>query len=469
MSGGSAGCGLERGILGGILGTGRGRVLLTQDELSTPFVDCVVNLELEDAHVAEILSLERVEVRAVHEAAGFDYANAQAEFVHGAVPLLDEVEEGAAHRFVSLEGESPEPLLIDGEQSACTSQFDLDPFSLPYGFSEFFPIVRHAVSQRTGRGFSRRGSIALCYHFCNIFCMGMRPRWSVESHVEMRGDDSLRDTLKAVGIEFEKLSPRLQDRFRLMVREQKTFEDDAQCAQIGDEIRDMRRREGLVETMSPQDWEHVKTASMLTDIGKTGPADASPAQLEVIAKIYGNDVNLPGGPAAWTMGRFLGEHFADEREVFGGHLAEIGISDEMSMRDFFNLHAEWSYDLIKDETEISDEAKVMAALHHILEGVNPDGLVDLSNDELRIPSRDRAIGEGELWVLLLDKYQAGLRRGQKTQQESIAWLRMFVDKWVALKPYPDALKERLQKCIDDIEMTFVHTETTQNFDRLAAK
>lgn len=201
---------------------------------------------------------------------------------------------------------------------------------------------------------------------------------------------------------------------------------------------------------------------MFTDLGKSGPLEATEPQAQLIADMYAEDALLKPSPTEWTVRRFLEMYmmgkYPDVTETLKT-LEEIGVSEDMSMRDFYNLHAGWSYDLIRNETAIPEEAKVMAALHHILEGVNPENLVDLTSDTFMIPSLGRSVDQRELWVLLFDKYQARSCRGGVTEEQAIEWLRGFVDKFgVKLQPYPEWLKTMLHECIDQMEAMVTEEE-----------
>ncbi len=273
----------------------------------------------------------------------------------------------------------------------------------------------------------------------------------VESLFRDREDSVDRVLRSRFGEAFERFSMRLKDRLRLQERLQKnTGEDEQMCIDIG-------RKMNLLDS---QTFETVEIATRWTDFGKTGPADATLEQQSLIARMYAIEKTFPKPPHLMSLRDFL-ELSADPdiTRRIPEHLEtlwDMGLI-ECNVRQFINLHAQWTMDIIRDEPAIPYEAKVSAALHHILEGNNPDGLVDLSTEELMIPSLNRPIGMQEILTILLDKYQARRRfpipgtERLRTHAEQIEWLRIYMEKYVALKQYPSWLREKLHACINVLE------------------
>jgi hypothetical protein len=259
----------------------------------------------------------------------------------------------------------------------------------------------------------------------------------------------LREAFETQGIPFDALTPFLQDRLIRSFRHQKTLDDDFECAQIAEKLEFIF---GSSEC-TPKEWRSIRHASLFTDIGKTGPADADNEQVELISRLYAIDTPLHGGPGAWTLADFIGldPALAIDMSKHLRTLEPLGINRSMTMRTFFNLHAGWTADILENEPQISQQTKVGATLHHLLEGVIPNTVAVLQGDRYVIPSLDRPVGKPELWVAILDKYQAAIRRGNKTHEQAIAWLRLFDKNWVALRPYPESLQEIFVSCINRVE------------------
>lgn len=253
------------------------------------------------------------------------------------------------------------------------------------------------------------------------------------------------------GKAYEAFSEGLRNRLRLQERLQKnTGADEQMCIDIG-------RKMNLLD---PQAFETVAIATRFTDLGKTGPADATPEQQSLIARMYAIEKTFPKPSHLMSLRDFL--ELSDDPDItqrIPEHLEmlwDMGLI-ECNVRQFINLHAQWTMDCIRDEAAIPYEAKVSAALHHILEGNNPDGLVDLSTEELMIPSLNRPVGMQEILTILLDKYQARRRfpdlktQRLRTHAEQIEWLRIYVEKYVALKQFPTWLREQLHASITVLE------------------
>ncbi len=258
------------------------------------------------------------------------------------------------------------------------------------------------------------------------------------------------------GESYWKFSRTLRDRLRLQEETQQTGDDEVTCVGIGEQANNQ------VGALSEQEFERMALATKLTDIGKTGPGNATKEQQRLIAKMYATETEFPKPPHMLSLREFL--ELSTDPEIKNhvqehlATLANMGLA-ELNTRDFINLHAGWTWEIIADDPTIPQEAKVTAALHHLLDGVNPGGLVDLSNEELNIPSLERSVGTPEIFTILLDKYQARRRfvdkkLGRKrTHEEQIDWLKNFFTKpgFVKLSPYPDWLKEKILDTIELIE------------------
>src|SRR3989338_6409874 len=137
------------------------------------------------------------------------------------------------------------------------------------------------------------------------------------------------------------------------------LEDEVECASLTHRVEEMDPDRFL----NVSDWFHVQHASLLTDIGKTGSVDATSEQAELIAKMYGANIMLPGNPRDFTILDFfeLNPELKLEGEEHLKILETVGIEPDMNMRAFFNLHAAWTFGLLQNETEISEEVKVLAS------------------------------------------------------------------------------------------------------------
>lgn len=173
----------------------------------------------------------------------------------------------------------------------------------------------------------------------------------------------------------------------------------------------------------------VKAATLFTDIGKTGPADATPEQEMLVTSMFAVPVVLRATDI--TVENFLRQYFSDDADMrmeifnslkFQGQPLD---SQKTTMRDFFNMHAHWSYDLMNG-SGIPKEVMFAAASHHIAEGQNPGGI--LSEDGIFTKlDPPRKIDRREILIILLDKYDARRTRSGDTHARAIEWLEKYVE------------------------------------------
>lgn len=266
------------------------------------------------------------------------------------------------------------------------------------------------------------------------------------------------------GEAFWQFSPELRNRLRLQEETQKTGEDEEVCVEIINNVNEKAREINPELVLTPEQLNRIKWATRITDIGKTAPLNATPGQQHLVASLYAIEREFPKAKNLMSMRDYLAltdvpptNAQLDERMAI---LEQMGLAG-LNVEEFINLHASWTWDLIKNEQAIPKGARVTAALHHLLEGNNPEGLVDLSNDELWIPSLDRSVGTEEIVTILNDKYQARRRFVDKklgrlrTHDEQITWLNNFLTNpgWVKLNPYPDWLKEQALDYVEVLRQT----------------
>jgi len=182
-----------------------------------------------------------------------------------------------------------------------------------------------------------------------------------------------------------------------------------------------------------------------TDIGKTGPKEASPELSKLIAKLYGIKKAIPSDLLFYHAQKIAGQ---DGVKL----LKDLNFSDTSTMRDLYDIHVYWSYDLIKD-SGLSERAKLAAAAHHILDGKDGNYPRELFDETGMILSGEFAgqyIGRVELLVMLLDKYDARRTRGKVSHEEAITWLRTLKN-WNTYKKLNVQVQQKFEGLIDDLE------------------
>jgi hypothetical protein len=162
----------------------------------------------------------------------------------------------------------------------------------------------------------------------------------------------------------------------------------------------------------------VVLGCLFSDIGKTGPKHADRSGQRLITEMFSvesvEDVMQP-------VHRFLRRYFADDAEARIAHVSALGISPDLPMRHFWNLHTAWTLEII-DGSGVPPEAVAAAASHHLLDNVNPSAIVGADDRFTRRFGANTCFDRAEKLVIVLDKYDALRRRGRLSHPEAIAWL-----------------------------------------------
>lgn len=216
----------------------------------------------------------------------------------------------------------------------------------------------------------------------------------------------------------------------LLLKEQSHFLDA--------EIESVRFLNQLLPTLeahgmsfSHEEIADMRLATLVSDIGKTGSVQWNKTQCEFFLKMFSVS-NLPTGDI--TVAEFFSSPAAqqvlhispDECLRLFGTLGITEQPDQFTMRQFWDLHLKYTAEIISAEHNgISAEAKRMALNHHWLED-NPHH-ASSSSPVLT-----------DLLVILMDKYQAYMRRGNQTLDHHTAMklLRTEVQRKLAGKSDP---------------------------------
>ncbi len=264
----------------------------------------------------------------------------------------------------------------------------------------------------------------------------------------------------------ETYSKALRERILFQESVQNTCEDERVCLQIGKEVG-IEIINSFFQYLPEYHYSDLMNlflvsfqGTLLSDLGKTGPLHATKKERALISKIYAVETPFPVPPHKLSMRDFLilGQETGDPffaPHTLDGHLKtleDMGIA-HCNVREFLNLHAQWTFDILEQETDIPFEVKLNAGLHHLLEGVipvyggepvlkelprrahasdpHPTGS-DLFFTHLPLPREgDKTPNDHEkllsqvLITILLDKYQAR-RRFSRSHEEQIAWLRNYL-------------------------------------------
>lgn len=197
--------------------------------------------------------------------------------------------------------------------------------------------------------------------------------------------------------------------------------------------------------------------TLLSDVGKTGPKDALPDQAELVTKMF--TIDNVADPNHRTVEELLREEYArayptDDVAAQLQAFQAMGLPLTMTIRQFYNKHAEWTSEIINHDG-IGSEVVAVASLHHILEGVNPEGFFQ-EDGTLSNAGENLRFDRPEKLVILLDKYDAARQRAKKTHEEAIQYLRDYI---VKSGRFGD--DEEFQNLITLLDQALAHIEEQQ--------
>jgi hypothetical protein len=222
----------------------------------------------------------------------------------------------------------------------------------------------------------------------------------------------------AVGFDLAGLKPSLLSRLRLLAEHSETVAD---CERMVSRARDVFHYCEMTkpsEAFSALERRIVVLGCLFADIGKTGPAHADADGQRLIVEMFAVEgVRDDKQPVA----EFLRTYFPDSHERIRRFTA-LGLDPQMSVREFWNLHSSWTLELV-EAGGVPPEVVVAAATHHLLDDVNPDRVVAHDRRFTRSCGDNAIFDRAEKLIILLDKHDALRRRGGRTHDQAIAWLR----------------------------------------------
>src|ERR1019366_2850923 len=160
----------------------------------------------------------------------------------------------------------------------------------------------------------------------------------------------------------------------------------------------------------------VVIGTLFSDVGKSGPAGASPDGQQLVAEMFAVERVID---EKTSVARFFERQFPADAAHRARRFGALGLDGAMTMRAFWNLHSAWTLHIIQGDG-VPMEAVPAAATHHILENVNPDSLIAEDGRFTKYFGKHASFERPEKLVILLDKYDAALRRGHCTHDQAIA-------------------------------------------------
>lgn len=259
---------------------------------------------------------------------------------------------------------------------------------------------------------------------------------------------SVKDTLDKVGLKPESSSAVFVSRLALLNEFTPIIRDEDRMVSYMERVFDQAEKKH--RAFPPNKKNTIKSGALFADIGKSGPKEANIQQSKLILSMYSeNNISEEylNGPIknflGWLLSKyfennenntlkenvngpvknFLTNHLGSKEERLenaGNLLTSLGLNtDKLTMRDFFNLHTQWTYDLIKD-SDLPKETIAAAVSHHRIRGDNPgifkDDKSDLYIEEFGASAR---YGRAEKLVTMLDQYDAYRNRGMLNHKQTI--------------------------------------------------
>lgn len=239
----------------------------------------------------------------------------------------------------------------------------------------------------------------------------------------------IEDELADLGV--QEPPPEIIDRL-LLIEKNSRFNNDARMIREGFVIVLDKIKEELCLTqkMTEQYRQEGELAAYLHDIGKSGGillnADG---QLAVIKLFSADRFTYPIDPKI-TVGQAINECFSEERDLVTQNLSRTGVDEEMPMRQFYDMHAQWTRDILEKFAKfIPKRTRIVAASHHMDRGINPYNLT-----ETEVPVESLIIGVLEEYInnleekilMVVDKYQAAIARGRANHSQAVDLLKKIL-------------------------------------------
>lgn len=232
--------------------------------------------------------------------------------------------------------------------------------------------------------------------------------------------DRLCAICEEVGFDLRHATPQLMARLKLLAERSLTVDDCERMVAMARKL--FQRYAGSARAFTETERRIVVLGCVFSDIGKTGPARADTDGQRLITDMFA----VEGvGDDQQTVARFFDTYFEDDAEARLARFRALGLDPTMSLREFWNLHSRWTLEILEN-TAVPREAIASAATHHLLDDINPGAIVRPDETFTRPFGDNKAFDRPEKLIILLDKYDALRRRGQRSHDQAIAWLRQRV-------------------------------------------
>lgn len=240
--------------------------------------------------------------------------------------------------------------------------------------------------------------------------------------------EMIRNELRQFGIESvpEEIVSRLA-----LIEENSEFNNDSRMIREGfKNVWQELEKEGFAAAANQEEGE---LAAFVHDIGKSGSAEADRAgQLAVIRLFALENLSDPN----IKVGEVVRKYFSPESGSVLEDLAKSGVNTEMTMREFYDQHGQWTYDILEKYPEaFTARVRTIAASHHLDRGINP---CRLSEEEMKASLPEKIL-------MAVDKYQAAISRRRLNHQGAISSLRSILFPKYESDPLMKSVIEAIEK------------------------
>ena len=267
---------------------------------------------------------------------------------------------------------------------------------------------------------------------------------------------SLEDMTDLAEIDEKVIRPDIHERWEILHRKTEVLQDEVRCIFLGNILFDFYDDVKPEKAFSHTEKRTFKIGEFCSDDGKSGPKGASKNVQECITDIYSikNTNNLHEEKN--SLRTFITDHFFADSKKRTQALESIGLDMNMPMRSFWNMHTQWTLDIIKGDG-VPPEAVAGAATHHILEGINPDHVVGEHEEIAEEFGHGLRFNRAEKLIILIDKYDAVRFRGKRSHQDAILFLRNAVHRNLHYEHDGE-----FNELIDDMDIALENTDLYQD-------
>lgn len=248
-----------------------------------------------------------------------------------------------------------------------------------------------------------------------------------EAITNPEGYERMRFLLTEVGLDIERIRPDIVSRLILLSESTKVVEDEHNAIHLARAVFSWYKDNRPEDRWTEREQKTVIIGTIFSDVGKTGPRIANAEQRRMIAALYSIDSkDWGGGEDRLSVAKYIEKYFPNDYQRRIGTYVSVGLDPEITMRKFWDMHAEWTLQIISGDG-VPPEAVVAAASHHFIQGINPEGIIGSDGRFTKYFGENPSFDRAEKLICALDVYDAFRRRGQMSHEQAILALRKKID------------------------------------------